>query len=352
MGAPHFHWFLPMHHDQRFYGGDPRPRESTPRYLGDVARAAETAGFESMLLATAHATRDTWLVGATAAQATTSIRFIVAFRTGYALPTLTAQMIETFEELHPGRLDINLVTGSEPNEQQAYGDTIAKQDRYRRTAEFAGILNAELDGKPFDFAGEFYEVRGGGRPRPAPRRPKIYFGGLSEEAADVGARFADVQLMYGETPPMAAEHVERVAELAAGYGRELEFGIRIQLIARERAEDAWAETDRILARLDPRQVAERQTQIATRQSIGQARVQSLNPGVIDRDALQPYPHMWSGLGLIAGGGGSTALVGSFEDVAETIQDYVDVGIDHFIVSGAPLLEEAYRVGEGLLPLFA
>ncbi|MEV0398100.1 LLM class flavin-dependent oxidoreductase [Polymorphospora rubra] len=349
---PRFHWFLPMHGDARYYGGDPAPRPATPDYLRDVARAAEVNGFESLLLATGHGTRDTWLVGAAAAAATETIRFIVAFRAGYTLPTLTAQMVDTFQQLFADRLDVNIVTGSDGPEQQAYGDDIAKGERYRRTAEFLSILDSELAGRRFDFAGDHYRVRGGGRPRPVSRRPTIFFGGLSEEAAEVGAAYADVQLMYGETPPMAAEHVERISKLAARHGREVEFGIRIQVITRDTADEAWAETDRILARLTPEVVARRQRELATRQSVGQRRVQSLNPGVIDRDALRPYPTIWSGLGLVGGGGGSTALVGSHAEVAERIREYVDVGISHFIVSGAPLLEEAYRFGEGVIPRFA
>ncbi|GAA1760230.1 LLM class flavin-dependent oxidoreductase [Luedemannella helvata] len=351
MTAPSFHWFLPMYGDNRGYGGDPRPRAATRDYIGDVTRAAEANGFESLLLATSHRGRDTWLVGAAAAAASSSIRFIVAFRAGYTLPTLTAQQIETFQHLYGGRLDINIVTGSEGEEQRAYGDEIAKEERYRRTAEFLAVLDKELAGERYDFAGDYYRLTGGGRPEPVSRRPRIFFGGLSPESAEVGARFADVQLMYGETPPMAAEHVARVGALARAHGREIEFGIRIQVISRDRSEDAWAETDRILARLTPEQVERRQRELARRASVGQQRVQSLNPGVIDRDRLRPYPTIWSGLGLVGGGGGSTALVGSHEEVAERIEEYVKVGIRHFIVSGAPLLEEAYRFGEGVIPLF-
>ena len=350
MTTPTFHWFLPMYRDSRSYGGDPNPREATPHYLRDVARAAEANGFASMLLATGHHTKDTWLVGAAAAAATERIRFIVAFRAGYTLPTLTAQMIETYRYLFDGRLDINIVTGSDVDEQGAYGDEIPKADRYRRTKEFLEILERELAGGRYDYAGDYYRVSRGGRPAPVSPRPTIFFGGLSEEAAEVGAAHADVQLMYGETPPMAAEHVERISKLAAEHGREIEFGIRIQVITRDRAEDAWAETDRILAKLTPSQVARRQRELAERQSIGQQRVQSLNPGVIDRERLRPYPTIWSGLGLVGGGGGSTALVGSHAEVAERIQEYAEAGIRHFIVSGAPLLEEAYTFGEGVIPL--
>lgn len=352
---PHFHWFLPMGQDKTSYAVGATTRAATPTYIGDVARAAEVNGFESLLLATSHASRDTWLVAAAAAARTETIKFIVAFRAGYTLPTLTAQMIESFQQLFDNRLYVNIVTGSEVPEQQAYGDAIAKDERYARTREFLQILERELAGEKFDFDGSYYSVRGAGRDAPV-ARPRIFFGGLSPESEDVGAQFADVQLMYGETPPMAAEHVARLSEVAAAKGRQLEFGIRIQVIARDRSADAWAEADRVLSTMTPELVAARQAQLGARQSIGQARVQSLNPGsldpaAIDRGALNPYPTVWSGLGLVGGGGGSTALVGSYDEIAERIDEYVKVGITHFIVSGAPLLEEAYRFGEGVAPLF-
>jgi alkanesulfonate monooxygenase SsuD/methylene tetrahydromethanopterin reductase-like flavin-dependent oxidoreductase (luciferase family) len=254
--APHFHWFLPMQRDNRAYGSDPDPRPATRRYIVDVARAAETNGFESLLLATAHDTHDTWLIGTAAAAETTTIRFIVAFRAGYTLPTLTAQMIDTFQQLYDDRLDAGRTTSAAPTT----------------------------------------------------RSPE-----------------------------------------AAGPGRSA--AARIQVISRNRSEDAWAETDRILARLTPSQVAKRQRELAERASVGQRRVQSLNPGVIDPARLRPYPTIWSGLGLVGGGGGSTALVGSHAEVAERIHEYTEAGITHFIVSGAPLLEEAYRFGEGVIPHF-
>ena len=143
-----------------------------------------------------------------------------------------------------------------------------------------------------------------------------------------------------------------MGERAASYGRRVEFGIRIQVISRDTHDDAVTETRRILDRLTPEQVAAAQRRLAERASTGQQRVQSLNPGRIEPDALWPWPGVWSGLGLVGGGGGSTAIVGSHDEVAETIDAYRRAGIDHFIVSGAPLLEEAYNVGENVLPHFA
>ena len=174
MSRPTFHWFLPMRDDTRRYGGDPAPRRADRGYLGEVARAAERGGFESMLVATAHDTADTWLMAAAAAQATSRIRFIVAFRAGYSLPTLVAQQVETFAQLHDDRIDVNVVTGSDVPEQAAYGDTLDKALRYERTAEFIDILRRELSGERYDFDGRHYRVGAGrsstsaGSPRSPP----------------------------------------------------------------------------------------------------------------------------------------------------------------------------------------
>jgi alkanesulfonate monooxygenase len=65
----------------------------------------------------------------------------------------------------------------------------------------------------------------------------------------------------------------------------------------------------------------------------------------DRRNLEVYPNIWAGYGLVRGGAG-TAIVGSHAEVADRIAEYHDLGIDHFILSGQPHLEEAYHFAEG------
>ena len=68
----------------------------------------------------------------------------------------------------------------------------------------------------------------------------------------------------------------------------------------------------------------------------------------NRESLHLGPNLWAGIGLVRGGAG-TALVGSPEEVVERIQEYAELGIDTFIFSGYPHLEEAYRTAELLFP---
>jgi alkanesulfonate monooxygenase len=67
-----------------------------------------------------------------------------------------------------------------------------------------------------------------------------------------------------------------------------------------------------------------------------------------RETLEVSPNLWAGVGLVRGGAG-TALVGSAETVAARMLEYRELGIETFILSGYPHLEEAFRVAELLFP---
>jgi alkanesulfonate monooxygenase len=99
--------------------------------------------------------------------------------------------------------------------------------------------------------------------------------------------------------------------------------------------------------MDPAAVATAQANLRASESEGQRRMLELHGG--QRDGLVVAPNLWAGIGLVRGGAG-TALVGSHEEVADRIAEYHEAGIDEFILSGYPHLEEAYRVGEGVIPV--
>ncbi|MGW0141271.1 LLM class flavin-dependent oxidoreductase [Streptomyces calvus] len=353
-----FHWFLPTNGDSRHVvgGGHGTPaspagqdRPPTIAYLSQIARAAEDLGFVGALTPTGAWCEDAWLTTAMVSRETERLKFLVAFRPGFVSPTLAAQMASTFQRQSGGRLLLNVVTGGESHEQRAYGDFLDKEARYRRTGEFLEIVRQLWQGRTVTVDGEHLSVREAVLARLPEPVPQVYFGGSSPVAAQVAARHADVYLTWGEPPAQVAEKITRLRELAAREGRTLRFGIRLHVITRDTAGQAWAEARRLLDGFDPETVRTVQAGLARSESEGQRRMLALHGG--GRDGLEIHPNLWAGIGLVRGGAG-TALVGSHDEVAERILEYRALGIEEFVLSGYPHLEEAYWFGEGVLPRLA
>ncbi|MEU6288160.1 LLM class flavin-dependent oxidoreductase [Streptomyces sp. NPDC046988] len=360
MSSLTFHWFLPTSGDSRDVvgGGHGAPdtatgpgrrRPPTVAYLGQIARAAENLGFVGALTPTGAWCEDAWLTTAMVSQATERLKFLVAFRPGFVSPTLAAQMASTFQRQSGGRLLLNVVTGGESREQRAYGDFLDKDARYRRTGEFLHVVRELWQGGTVNLRGDHLQVEDARLTRVPDPVPEVYFGGSSPAAVEVAARHADVYLTWGEPPAQVAGKIARLREAAAREGRTLRFGIRLHVITRDTAADAWAEAHRLLDGFDPDTVREAQANLARSESEGQRRMLALHGG--SRDALEIHPNLWAGIGLVRGGAG-TALVGGHDEVAERIAEYHALGIDEFALSGYPHLEEAYWFGEGVLPRLA
>lgn len=202
---PLLHWFLPTGGDGRDPGGvtsvQARTGAATRRpadigYLAQVAKAAEHAGFTSLLTPVGLGCVDPWIVTSALSQFTERIEFLVAFRTGFASPTLLAQQADAFRRFSGGRLRLNVVTGGDPAEQRAYGDQLAHDERYARTDEVMAVLRALLHGERVDHEGAHLRLDGAQLTDPATGHPvPLYFGGASPAAEDVAVRRADVQLL-------------------------------------------------------------------------------------------------------------------------------------------------------------
>lgn len=358
----HFHWFLPTYGDSRnlMAGGHGSSmsgdRPATLKYLNQLGAAAESNGFEAVLTPTGAWCEDAWLTTAMMIETTETLKFLVALRPGLLSPTLAAQMAATFQWQSGGRLLLNVVTGGEDAEQRRYGDTLTKEQRYARCGEFLDITRRLWAGDgPVSFAGEHLSVEQAQLQRHPDPVPPIFFGGSSPAAGTVASQFADTYLTWGEPPAAVAEKIGWINGLAAARGRTLEHGIRLHVISRDTSEQAWTEANRLLGGLDPATVEAAQRNLARSASEGQRRMRELHGGGAsfsqgaDARSLEVAPNLWSGVGLVRGGAG-TALVGSHEEVADRIAEYAEIGLDHFILSGYPHLEEAYHFGEGVRPV--
>jgi alkanesulfonate monooxygenase len=348
------HWFLPTQGDGRRLVEGPRPagtaggpRAASRGYLTQVALAAEEMGFEGALTPTGLWCEDAWVTTAMLSQRTERLKFMIAFRPGLVSPTLAAQMAATFQRQSGGRLLLNVVTGGDGEEQRALGDHLDKDARYERTAEFLAIVRELWRGERVDLDGARLSVSGAQLEQlPAPA-PPIYFGGSSPAALDVAARHVDVYLSWGEPPSLLREKLRAVEALADRRGRRLRLGIRLHVVSRDRAEEAWREAERLLDGIPAETIAQIQARLRRSESEGQRRMMSLHNG--SASELEVAPNLWAGVGLARGGAG-TALVGSHEEVADRIAEYAALGIGEFVLSGYPHLEEAYWFGEGVLPL--
>ncbi len=351
-----FHWFLPTYGDSRYIvgGGHGLPagvaggaRPATLAYLGQIARSAEQLGYVGALTPTGAWCEDAFIVDAMLASLTESFKFLVALRPGLISPTLAAQMAATFQRHSGGRLLINIVVGGEPIEQRAYADFSDKSDRYNRADEFLQIVRSLWEQPDVNFQGKFYQVENATLPYRPEVIPPLYIGGSSEGAGPVTARHIDTYLTWGEPTAAVAEKIAWIRGLAAREGRQVRFGIRLHVITRDSAEAAWAEANRLLSAIDPETIQKVQQGLARSEGEGQKRMLKLHGGSTAN--LEIEPNLWAGFGLVRGGAG-TALVGSHTEIAAKIKAYAALGIEEFVLSGVPHLEEAYWFAEGVLPL--
>ena len=353
-----FHWFLPTNGDGRDIVGGGHGvatgtagtiRPATLGYLGQVARSAEQLGFEAALTPTGVWCEDAWVVTAMLTEVTERLKFLVAFRPGLVSPMLSAQMAATFQRHSKGRLLLNVVTGGEPAEQRAYGDFLDKPQRYARCAEFLDITTRLWRGETVTHHGAHLRVEDARLTRLPDPRPKLYFGGSSAEAGPVAARYSDVYLTWGEPPAAVDAKLRWMDGLARDAGRTLRYGIRLHVITRDTAHEAWLQAHRLIEGVDEAMIRKVQEGLARSESEGLRRMRELHGG--SRDNLEVSPNLWAGVGLLRGGAG-TALVGSHAQVADRIEEYARLGISEFIMSGYPHLEEAYWFAEGVLPVLA
>ena len=342
-------WFLPTHGDGHYLGTAEGARAVDHGYLQQIAQAADRLGFGGVLIPTGRSCEDSWLVAASLIPVTQRLKFLVALRPGIISPTVAARQAATLDRLSNGRALFNLVTGGDPEELSGDGLFLSHEERYQASVEFTRIWRRVLEGETVDYDGEHISVKGAKLLYPPIQqpRPPLYFGGSSEAAQDLAAEQVEMVLTWGEPPAAVAEKIEQVRAMAAKLGRTVRFGIRLHVIVRETEEDAWKAADKLIEHISDETIAAAQKSFSRFDSEGQRRMAALHDG--RRDNLEIAPNLWAGVGLVRGGAG-TALVGDPQQVAARIKEYADLGIESFIFSGYPHLEEAYRFAELVFPL--
>ena len=344
-----FGWFCPTRGDTLDYN-EPKQIPPSAEMFEKVVVTAENNGFEYCLLPVNASCWDAWMASAFLIAKTKSIKMLVAARPAYINPVLLAKLIATYDQMSKGRICINLIAGQNEMENVAEGVGLKKEDRYAAMQEEVEICKtlwaAGADVK-IDYDGQHYQIKQAhiGAPIYQQPHPKFYLGGGSEEASNLSAKHSDVHLFWGDTKERIAENMVDIRKRAAKYGRahDIAFGMRLQVICRETEEEAWRVAEGLIENVTD--AFKEEVRVMYANSVANQRVRQLH----DQYGKKMGKHMWTGLTQARPGAG-IVIVGTPEQVAETLQDYIDVGCTSFCLSGYYHDDEAARFGQWVRPI--
>lgn len=337
-------WFSALCDDDYEFLGQPDPRlQSSWAHCRDIVLTAESGGFDNILLPSGYELGiDTTAFAAGIAPLLKRMRLLMATRIGEVWPPQLARQIATIDQMLGGRLTVNIISSDMP------GEKLASGPRYQRTVEAMSILKTMLNGQPLDHDGEFWKLKLS-PPRVTTvsgKAPLFYFGGLSEDAREAAARGCDVFLMWPDRREVVADIIADMKTRAARHGRTLKFGYRAHMIVRETEAQARAAADRLLSKLDADVGAAIRAKSLDSTSVGVKAQAALREGASDDGYAEA--NLWTGVGRARSGCGA-AIVGDPDQVLAKLNDYRDLGIEAFILSGYPHAAEADLFARHVLP---
>jgi len=350
-----FDWFVPIDGDGARIGTETAEREPTFEYLRDVVETAEREGFHALLIPTRFSNglfdetaplAETWTTATALAAVTERIRFLVAVRPGFIPAGLFAQMAATFDRMSGGRLDINIVPGGIQGDMERLGVTSSHDRRYEQAEEFMTACRTlwARPGERVDFnSGEIQLKNAIVSPGPAAPGPRWYLGGASPSALGLAASQGDTLLMWIQPLEDTRGLMERARVAAEEIGRDLRFGLRTHLVVADDEDEAWRLADSLIADASPEVLAQRNSAVAGTAMVGAA------AQARDFKEHRVTERLWNGISLVRVNLG-TAIVGTPRQVADELFRYWELGIDEFILSGFPHVEECERVARDVLPL--
>lgn len=337
-------WFSALCDDDYEFLGVPDPKlKSSWEHCRDIVLQAESGGFDNILLPSGYELGvDTTSFAAGVAPLLKRMRLLMAVRIGEMWPPQLARQIATIDRMLGGRLTVNIISSDMP------GEKLASAPRYARTVEAMSILKTMLNGESLDHQGEFWNLKLD-PPRittVSGKAPLLYFGGLSEDAREAAAKGCDVFLMWPDRKEVVAEIIADMTARAAKYGRTLRFGYRAHVVVRDSEAEARTAADRLLSKLDAEQGAAIRAKSLDSASAGVAAQAALRESAKDDGYAEA--NLWTGVGRARSGCGA-AIVGDPDQVLAKLNDYRDMGIEAFILSGYPHAAEADLFARHVLP---
>lgn len=323
-------------------------REPSVDYITKVAQAAEKAGFSTLLLPIGGSCVDSLVAASHLTAHTKTLNYLIAVRPGSTAPTQLAKQYSSVNYWTNNRVFVNVVTGGAPKELENDGDFLSHTDRYKRTREYIEILKRLFNGETFDYNGEFYTLKGANLPLPVKNAPPIFFGGSSPIAKEVATDVADVYMLWGETLETTKEELETVVKLAKEKNRDLSYSVSFQVVLGETEEAAFENASKIISQVDPEVLEAKHANTVSNGAVGVSRLHQLMLESKDNNFVIA-PNIWAGLTQVLSGN-SIALVGTPQQVAERIVEFVDLGFDKVLLRGFPHLEVIEEIGEKVIPL--
>jgi alkanesulfonate monooxygenase len=309
----------------------PPPSYADPvRYLRqvvDVARWSEEHGCRGILVYSDNSQLDPWLVADLVLRATRSLCPLVAVQPVYMHPYTVAKTLASAAWLFGRRLYLNMVAGGFRNDLLALGDATPHDRRYDRLAEYVHVVRQLLEGQgPVTFEGEFYRVdKLKLTPPLGPGLfPGLFISGSSEAGMAAARAIGATAIRY----PQPAHEEQALAAPGAGP-----CGIRVGVIARAEAAEAWAVAHARFPE-DRRGQLTRQLASKVSDSVWHKVLSDEGPG---RESgpywLAPFQNYKTMCPY---------LVGSYEQVAEELSRYFAAGHGTVILDIPPCAEELHH----------
>ena len=338
-------WFAPIcNGDDEFLGTHDPQYKSNWENTSTILLEADRLGYRNILCPSSYQVgQDTLTFASAVAPLTKNINLLTAIRCGEVHPPMLARALATLDHILKGRLTINIISSNLP------GTDLSSADRYQRSREVIEILKQAWTQDEINFKGQFYDLQLDSTPvKPYQQNggPLLYFGGYSPAGVDLCAEHCDVYLMWPETEEKLQQLMVNMSVKSAAYGRKVEFGLRVHMVVRETEEEARADAQRIISKLEVEKGIEIRERALDAKSLGVSRQTSMRD--ISDDEGYVEPHLWTGIGKGRSGCGA-ALVGNPEQILRKIQRYMDMGIRSFIFSGYPHLKECELFAKHVLP---
>jgi alkanesulfonate monooxygenase len=344
-----------VNHRASGVGDPPSALDFDPDFIREAALAQEKAGYDRVLIANAATMPESMAIGTFLAPQTTRLGFMMAHRPGFIAPTTAARQLATIDRLSGGRAAVHIIVGADDREVQADGAFNTKEHRYQVAGEYVEVMRKMwASPEPFDHKGEFYKMNSAhALVRPKKGAIPVYFGGTSDLALDMCGRWADVYALGGDTFAGAGALATRAHAAAARHGRAIHVLMTMVIIVGETEAAAHARAaalyDKVVAQIN----AGARGIMAAHEKDGDKPA----AGAFQRMAEQAKQGdwldrcLWTGLNkAYSGRGNNSVLVGTAEQVADSLMEYRRLGITRFLLRGPDQINDAAIIGGKLVPL--